>query len=1047
MPATVTIQELLPRLEQIRDEIEISANTATRVGQCLIDMLSLITEGSYVTLNSVQIITAEKIFNGLVVFGDTIGGYDAEDGDTGSTFWEIHADGSGFFNGDLEFHGLLHGRRTGTTSEQRYVWFIDESGIASFNRLNITDNAGNINITLFPNGNAFFSGTVTATTFNGDLNGTAANAEKLGGKTYGQLMSEIDDVYVSKAWLREVFRVWGGHGEEIIGNSTDDFDHGEVSDIQFMFGVWTNRFVSALGKNPSGSSGGGSATTLRELLDTDIPNTIPTGRVLGWNGNYWVPVEALNTTALANYLSQNGYVKRSEINSILNNFYTKAQIDAMFARLDSTYVRIDWFTKIFKVFTSADIEIAPNASGVADNIRAMVGLWTQQYLSALGLNADAASGGGASTLADLLDTEIVNPRAGQVLGWNGNFWVPTTALDQTALATYLATHGYITDHTIDDILADYLTASQVQQYAALNYYSKSQVNGFKWWGQQLANGVVTGAMTGVTSIDSLMYFSNGKVGIGTSSPLTSLHLATGYNLTVGSNIYLHRYLFMNFGGEGLYFLNGGIYTHNSGQHVASVAIFSQAGSSTFYHEMNVNGLLTANGNIKTASYIDIGPVRIQYDSDNAQLKVVNVDGTAGSLYATGGISALGSSSLNPGGSGADLATMWASLRNDTTVSNWSDISPFRNYKIALAHLPSEVALQSQLEDLLSAYLTKSDAAATYLTKNQAASTYLTASEAAYTYLKKTDAAATYLTINDAYSTYLSMTDAAAIYLRKTEAASTYLTMSDAAETYLTIFVAAQTYVTLNTQQTITGKKTFSQPIVGNLAGTADNALTLEGHGAGYFVDRYNAQSVGGEKTFTAATTIQNTLYVSQRVGIGVSPDSAHSLITSGSILSEGSLHGTISVITDGDFRLRTESKSVRIRYDEESNTIWFDGGTPSAPVNIATTGGVSALGLSEADGEIPELTVNKLIAGDSDLFPAYDTPGVSQDGQRILTAYGPVALRNSLWLWGNLHLASETTGNDAHFFTRGKEVYVWFGYGTTHSTEPVYKLVKTEVQL
>ena len=51
------------------------------------------------------------------------------------------------------------------------------------------------------------------------------------------------------------------------------------------------------------------------------------------------------------------------------------------------------------------------------------------------------------------------------------------------------------------------------------------------------------------------------------------------------------------------------------------------------------------------------------------------------------------------------------------------------------------------------------------------------------YLKKTDAASTYLAKTDAASTYLAKTDAASTYLAKTDASATYLTKTDASATY------------------------------------------------------------------------------------------------------------------------------------------------------------------------------------------------------------------------------------------------------------------------
>ena len=1024
--ANVTIEELLPRLEQIRDEVEISANTATRVGQALIDMLSLIQTGTYVTLNTTQTVPADKIFDGSILFGSSVGCYDPEDGDTASNNWMLNIDGSGFFHGTLQFFGNLHGPMHGNTGNMHDFWYIHPDGSSLFNSLIVNSGiyGGEGRDPLWsidPLGNAYFDGDVTV---NGTLIGTATNAEKLGGKTYAELMADVDDKYVSKEWLREVFRVFEYHGDEVIGNDIEVFGHGEVREIQFLYGIWSNEFVSALGKNNSGSSGGGSATTLRELLDTDIPTSIGVGKVLGWNGRYWIPVDGLNTTTLANYLTSNGYLKRTDLSS----YATKAYVDNLINGLASVYVKIEWFRKLFQAFSDSDVEIAPNAAGTVDNIKSLVGLWTESYLSALGKNPDAASGGGASTLSELLDTDIPdNVPVGQVLGWDGQFWRPYTALDENALANYLNSHGFLVDTAIREMLSAYMTTDQALRYAADNYYSKQQINGFTWWGRSLSNGVVTGAMTGVTSIDGYAYFANSRVGIGTSSPAQALHLYGDRNLQVDARILLKKYLFMNHDGEGIYLYNNVIHTHNNKQHVASGVAFAQSGATTWFHEMTVQGLLTANANIKTASYIDIGPVRIQYDSDNAQLKVVNVDGTPGSLYATGGISALGSSSFNPGGSGADLATMWASLRNDSTVSNWSDISPFRNYKIDLAHLPAEVTTRSWIENLLSSYLTKQEAATDYLTKNAAAATYLTASDAAYQYLKKTDAAA--------------------IYLTQTAASNTYLTKAAAASTYLTIANAANTYVTLATNQTITGTKTFTHAINGNLNGTASNASQLEGHVSDYFVNRFTAQSVGGCKTFTAATTVDNTLYVSQRMGIGLQPDDNHSLVTTGSILSNGSLHAVVSVISDGDYRIRTASKSVRMRYDESTNTIWFDGGSDTAPVNVATLGGMSALGLSEgsAIASLDELAVNLLTVGDSSLYPTADAPGVSRFTTATATVYGTLRLRNSCFIAGNIHLDADNFNNNAHFYTSGKEIYVWFGNAVNRTNQTLYKLSKTAV--
>lgn len=55
-----------------------------------------------------------------------------------------------------------------------------------------------------------------------------------------------------------------------------------------------------------------------------------------------------------------------------------------------------------------------------------------------------------------------------------------------------------------------------------------------------------------------------------------------------------------------------------------------------------------------SSYIDIGSIRISYDSANNALKVAKADGTAAGLYAMGSISSLGLATGTGGGGGSDL---------------------------------------------------------------------------------------------------------------------------------------------------------------------------------------------------------------------------------------------------------------------------------------------------------------------------------------------------------------------------------------------------------
>lgn len=89
--------------------------------------------------------------------------------------------------------------------------------------------------------------------------------------------------------------------------------------------------------------------------------------------------------------------------------------------VNENYLSIEFFSSLFKAYDSAATpnEIEPNDGDTTaiTNIKAMFGFWTEQYLSALGLNS-AGGGGGASSLDDLQDVDLSSPTNGQALVYN-----------------------------------------------------------------------------------------------------------------------------------------------------------------------------------------------------------------------------------------------------------------------------------------------------------------------------------------------------------------------------------------------------------------------------------------------------------------------------------------------------------------------------------------------------------------------------------------------------------------------------------------------------
>ena len=88
------------------------------------------------------------------------------------------------------------------------------------------------------------------------------------------------------------------------------------------------------------------------------------------------------------------------------------------------YVSIEFFNRLFRVHGSDDVVIVPNdIETTIQNIEARFGLWTESFLSALGLNSSGSGGGGASYLDDLLDVNISSPATGEGLVFDGTRWV------------------------------------------------------------------------------------------------------------------------------------------------------------------------------------------------------------------------------------------------------------------------------------------------------------------------------------------------------------------------------------------------------------------------------------------------------------------------------------------------------------------------------------------------------------------------------------------------------------------------------------------------
>ena len=491
-----------------------------------------------------------------------------------------------------------------------------------------------------------------------------------------------------------------------------------VASIKAMFGLWTNQYLSALGLNSSG--GGGGASTLAGLNDVQL-GTLSDGQILTYsttlnkwvNGNlpatgvtsvgmtvptgfsvspatitssgtfaitlasgYSLPTTAKQANWDAAYTDKHTHSNKSVLDGITStdvshwdtaygwgdhaqagyalaaNVYSKTEADVKFMTIAA-------FENLFNALDSSSQKVShPYSSGV-DSIKALFGLWTQQYISALGQNS-SGGGGGASTLAGLNDVQLGTLSDGQILTYsttlnkwvNGNmpatgvtsvgmtvptgFSVDPAAITSSGTFAITYTSGYSLPLTAD--VRKGVTAYGWGDHAQAGYSTPSSVASQMQTYAKIQNGTITIGDNSITPLTQHQTVSGTFWGQSWSNDGTVSGDMTG----VGT-IKMTGHLYMHEGGTGIY-LNSdgtGIDWHDtSDSYVASLLAFTSS-------------MVTAHQGltIPVNKSLRIGDGVLTWDTANNAFKVEKYDGTTANFYATGGVSALG---VGTGGSVTNL---------------------------------------------------------------------------------------------------------------------------------------------------------------------------------------------------------------------------------------------------------------------------------------------------------------------------------------------------------------------------------------------------------
>ena len=189
---------------------------------------------------------------------------------------------------------------------------------------------------------------------------------------------------------------------------------------------------------------------------------------------------------------------------------------------DARYVRIDFFNRLFQAYKSSTIsdanKVAPNdITTTINNLKIMVGTWTEQYLSTLGHGSGGS--GGSATLYGLLDVkpnDVTTPSRvygldgtssdnGKVLTYSTTYnkWVASTVsaggggVDMSAVWSALnaATNEQINASHLTNALSGYATSSDLTGYLPLSAGSSKPLTGSLFFSGN--SGISWGTSTGM----------------------------------------------------------------------------------------------------------------------------------------------------------------------------------------------------------------------------------------------------------------------------------------------------------------------------------------------------------------------------------------------------------------------------------------------------------------------------------------------------------------------------------------------------------------------